>query len=79
MEVVISTSKTNLIRSTMPELMALKLLALARRVLQTSPNTKHIDRKYRYIDRHNKNEGWTNSGAKAAGFYSKHVLWNKPT
>ena len=40
---------------------------------------KNTDRKDRYIDRHKKNEGWTKSGAKAAGFYSKHVLWNKPT
>ena len=37
MEVVITKYK-NVIRSTMPELMALKLLALARRGLQTSPN-----------------------------------------
>ena len=22
---------------------------------------------------------WNKSGAKTAGFYSKHVLWNKPT
>ena len=44
MEVVISTSK-NLIRSKMPELMALKLLALARRALRTSPNIKiYIER-----------------------------------
>ena len=43
--------------------------------------TKHTDkaRKERYIDRHNKNENWSASGAKTAGFYSKHVLWNKPT
>ena len=40
---------------------------------------KNPNRKDRYIDRHKKNEGWTKSGAKAAGFYSKHVLWNKPT
>ena len=40
---------------------------------------KNPDRKDRYIDRHKKNEGWTKSGAKAAGFYSKHVLWNKLT
>ena len=40
MEVVITKStKTNKI-NTMPELMALKLLVLARRVLQTSPNIK---------------------------------------
>ena len=40
---------------------------------------KNTDRKYRYIDRHKNNEDWTKSGAKAAGFYSKHVLRNKPT
>ena len=40
---------------------------------------KNPDRKKRYIDKHKKNEDWTKSGAKAAGFYNKHVLWNKPT
>ena len=40
---------------------------------------KNPDRKEQYIDRHKKNEDWTKSGAKAAGFYNKHVLWNKPT
>ena len=46
-----------------------------------SDYTKHKNtyRKDRYIDRHKNNEGWTKSGAKTAGFYSKHVLWNKPT
>ena len=43
--------------------------------------TKHNDkvRKEAYIARHKKNEDWTKSGVKTAGFYSKHVLWNKPT
>ena len=40
---------------------------------------KNTDRKDRYIDRHKKNEVWIKSGAKAVGFYSKHVLWKKPT
>ena len=40
---------------------------------------KNTDRKERYIDRHKKNEDWNKSGAKTDGFYSKHVLWNKPT
>ena len=40
---------------------------------------KNTDIKERYIDRHKKNEDWNKSCAKAAGFYSKHVLWNKPT
>ena len=43
--------------------------------------TKHEDlhRRGQYIDRHHAREDWTKSGAKAAGFYSKHVLWNKPS
>ena len=40
---------------------------------------KNSDRKERYIDRHKNNEDWTKSGAKTAGFYNKHDLWNKPT
>ena len=40
---------------------------------------KNTDRKERYIDRHKAREDWNKSGAKTAGFYSKHVLWNKPT
>ena len=43
--------------------------------------TKHKDkdRKEAYIARHKKNEDWNKSGAKAAGLWSRHVLWNKPT
>ena len=43
--------------------------------------TKHKDkdRKEAYIARHKAREDWTKPGAKTAGFYSKHVLWNKPT
>ena len=59
--------------------MALKLLALARRVLRTSPKHENTDRKDNYIARHKNNEDWNKSGAKTAGFYSKRVLWNKPT
>ena len=46
-----------------------------------SDYTKHKDndRKNKYIDRHKSNEDWTKSGIRTAGFYSKHVLWNKPT
>ena len=44
-----------------------------------SDYTKHKDkeRKQRYISRHKKNENWNDP--KTAGFYAKHVLWNKPT
>jgi len=40
---------------------------------------KDPSRKKRYIDRHRKRENWTKSGLKTAGFWSKHILWNKPT
>ena len=44
-----------------------------------SDYTKHKDdnRKDAYIRRHKKNENWTDF--KTAGFYAKHILWNKPT
>ena len=44
-----------------------------------SDMTQHKDeeRKKRYINRHKKNENWNDP--KSAGFYAKHILWNKPT
>ena len=61
----------------MPELIALKLLVLVRRVLQTSPRMKiQIEKKDTQIGIIN--EDRSKSGAKTVGFYSKHVLWNKP-
>ena len=43
--------------------------------------TKHkdTDRKSRYIARHKVNEDWKKSGIKSAGFWSRWLLWNKPT
>ena len=40
---------------------------------------KDVDRMKLYTDRHRKNENWTKSGIKTAGFWSKYLLWNKPT
>ena len=42
-----------------------------------SDYTKHKDdeRKERYINRHKKKEDWSNP--KTAGFYARHILWNK--
>ena len=37
------------------------------------------ERKKAYISRHKSREDWTASGIDTAGFWSKHVLWNKPT
>ena len=40
---------------------------------------KDPDRKANYISRHAKRENWNRSGIHTAGFWSKHLLWNKPS
>jgi len=40
---------------------------------------KNEDRKNRYILRHQKNEDWGKSGIDTAGFWSRWLLWNKPS
>ena len=44
-----------------------------------SDYTKHKDpeRKQRYLNRHRKNEEWTDHTT--ASFYATNILWNKPT
>jgi hypothetical protein len=43
--------------------------------------TKHkdVDRKARYIERHRAKENWGKSGIHTPGFWSRWLLWNKPT
>jgi len=43
--------------------------------------TKHKDksRMKRYENRHRSRENWSKSGIKSAGFWSKWLLWNKPS
>jgi hypothetical protein len=43
--------------------------------------TTHRDekRKDRYDKRHKENEDWTKAGVETAGFWAKHILWNKRT
>ena len=38
---------------------------------------KDPERKQRYLNRHRKNENW--SDPTTAGFFAKNLLWNKPT
>lgn len=40
---------------------------------------KDVKRKKRYIARHSINENWNKSGIHTAGFWSRWLLWNKPT
>ena len=46
-----------------------------------SDYTKHKDkeRMRRYTTRHKARENWRKSGIKTAGFWSKWLLWNKPS
>jgi len=46
-----------------------------------SDYTKHKDksRKELYIGRHKAQEKWGKSGVMTAGFWSRWILWNKPT
>ena len=40
---------------------------------------KSEERKMRYTNRHKNNENWTKSGINTADFWSRWLLWNKPT
>lgn len=40
---------------------------------------KDEDRKEAYLKRHKPRENWTGSGIKTPGFWSRWLLWNKPT
>jgi hypothetical protein len=46
-----------------------------------SDYTKHKDkeRMERYLTRHRRRENWTRSGAKTAGFWSRWILWSRPS
>jgi hypothetical protein len=43
--------------------------------------TQHHDkeRMKRYVDRHEKREDWTRSGKYTPGFWSRWLLWSKPS
>jgi hypothetical protein len=40
---------------------------------------KDKERMNRYTSRHKTRENWNKSGIETAGFWSKHLLWNKPS
>jgi hypothetical protein len=41
--------------------------------------TRDEEQKDRYLTRHRAREDWTQSGILSSGFWSRWVLWNKPT
>ena len=79
MEVVITKSKNSSKKKYDARIDGTKTVSFGEKGASDFTKHKNTYRKERYIDRHKKNEDWNKSGAKAAGFYSKHVLWNKPT
>tara|TARA_R100001086_G_scaffold250100_1_gene193816 strand:+ start:3838 stop:4128 length:291 start_codon:yes stop_codon:yes gene_type:complete len=56
-----------------------KTIHFGSRGMSDFTKNKDPERKNRYIARHKKRENWSKSGIKTAGFWSKHILWNKPT
>lgn len=40
---------------------------------------RNAERKTSYIRRHQARENWTASGVNTAGFWSRWLLWNRPT
>ena len=79
MEIVITKSKNSSKKKYDARIDGSKTVSFGQKGASDFTKHKDKDRKERYIDRHKKNENWNASGAKTAGFYSKHVLWNKKT
>ena len=79
MEVVITKSKNSSKKKYDARIDGTKTVSFGQKGASDFTKHKDTDRKERYIDRHKAREDWTKSGVKTAGFYSKHVLWNKPT
>ena len=79
MEVVITKSKNSSKKKYDARIDGTKTVSFGQKGASDFTKHKNTDRKERYIDRHKAREDWNKSGAKTAGFYSKHVLWNKPT
>ena len=56
-----------------------KTIHFGSRGMSDFTKNKDPERKRLYILRHKKRENWNKSGIKTAGFWSKNILWNKPT
>jgi hypothetical protein len=54
-----------------------KIVSFGQKGYEDFTTHKNEDRKHRYIQRHKKNEDWTDP--LTAGFYSRWLLWNKET
>ena len=56
-----------------------KSIHIGARGYQDYTEHKDKERKLRYLKRHFKRENWGPSGKETAGFWSRWLLWNKPS
>jgi hypothetical protein len=56
-----------------------KTIRIGQRGADDFTKTGDEEQKERYIARHEAREDWKLSGILTAGFWSKHLLWNRPT
>jgi hypothetical protein len=56
-----------------------KTIRIGAKGMDDFTKTKDEEQKSRYISRHNAREDWTQSGILSSGFWSRWLLWNKPT
>lgn len=56
----------------------IKTIKFGSRSHEQYPTHKNPERKRLYIMRHQNKEDWTKKGILTAGFWAKHILWNKP-
>lgn len=60
-------------------LVGLKTIHFGSKGMSDYTINKDPQRKHLYIKRHKTRENWSRSGIKTAGFWSRWLLWNKPT
>lgn len=56
-----------------------KTVRIGARGMDDFTKTKDTEQKERYIARHQAREDWRMSGVLSSGFWSRWLLWNKPT
>jgi hypothetical protein len=56
-----------------------KVIHFGAKGYQSYPDHKNLLRKKAYILRHKARENWGKSGMDTSGFFSRWLLWNKPS
>lgn len=77
-EYILSRAKSNLKKYTV-QTPSGKRVSFGARGYQDYTMHKDPARKERYVARHSAREKWGANGIETAGFWSRWLLWNKPT